>query len=161
MDNWLVIRLKPRQAHRVGENLTKQNAEFYYPLVYELKPRAGWVACPMFPGYGFARPRGSGWVFVKSTFGVSDVLMSTGEKPAVIPDAFVVGLRAREDARGVIRLSGSQFDRGERVHVELGPLRDLEAVVDGVSARDRIYVLLDMFGRAVRTEIDVGSVSRG
>jgi transcriptional antiterminator RfaH len=114
---------------------------------------------PLFPGYAFARPAGESWVFLKSTFGIQDVLMSTGEMPARVPAAEIAGLMMREED-GIVRLPPLGFRQGEALHIEDGPFLGLTGIYDGMASRDRVFVLLSVLGRQVRVGLGARSVSR-
>lgn len=159
---WLVLRIKPPQEARVAQNVRRQATEYYHPraLVRSSKTRALRVA-PLFPGYAFARPPTPVWTYLRSTYGVLDVLMSTGESPATITDAELGRLRAREGPDGLIRLSVTEFCCGEVVVVEGGPFTDLSGEIEGMSGRDRVFVLMQLLGRKVRVKIDVRDLRRG
>lgn len=162
MRDWLVLRLKPQLEKRAADNVIAQGAEFYFPRALVRVPRTGALRpAPLFPGYAFARPAGDAWVHLKSTIGVSDVMMSTGERPAHLPSIEIEKLRAREDSDGFIRLTSAQFRPGERVRIadDGGALADFAGVIDeGTPGRDRVFMLLGILGRQARVAVDVGRV---
>lgn len=162
MIDWLVLRLKPKLEKRAVDNVVAQGAEFYFPRALVRVPRSAVLRpAPLFPGYAFARPAGDAWVYLKSTIGVADVMMSTGEHPARLRAAEIEKLRAREDSDGFIRLNTSQFKAGERVRIadDGGVLADFAGVIDeGTPGRDRVFVLLGILGRQARVAVDVGRV---
>ena len=57
------------------------------------------VVCPLFPGYLFARTRSVVWDRVLRTAGVLTVVKDGG-RPALLTDAFVVGLRDAIERQG-------------------------------------------------------------
>lgn len=158
-DHWVVVRLRPNQGARAEDNVRRQGAEYYAPraLVRSLKTRVLRPA-PLFPGYAFVRHPDDKWHFLRGTFGVLDVIMAT-DGPAYLPPTEMDRLRAREGPDGLVRLEAREFERGEHVRVDRGPL-SLEAVVDGMAGQDRIYVLLGVLG-GVRAEVPVRDVTRG
>lgn len=158
---WLVLRIKSQQYNMAAENVRNQRADFYCPraLVRSVRTRTLRPE-PMFPGYAFAAPHGPEWVFLKSTRGVQDVLMGTGEAPAWVLDAEIASIRSREDADGVVHLDGAFFKPGDKVAIEDGPFESLLGVYDGMSSQERVFVLLNVLGRQVRAQIAARSVSR-
>lgn len=159
---WLVLRIKPQQHERAADNVRNQRVEFYCPRALVRSPRTRLVRPePLFPGYAFARPPGEAWIFLKSTIGILDVLMATGEEPARLPDADVERLRAREGDDGLVRLESSQFRPGERLRVDGGLFAELPAEFEAMAGRDRALVLVSLLGRRTRVEVDVRDLSRG
>lgn len=157
--SWFVVRIKPNQDARAKDNVERQGAEFYAPraLLRSEKSRKLRPA-PLFPGYAFVRHPDAHWVFLRSTFGVLDVLMETIEKPAALPAAEIDRLKRREDPEGLVRLDQPEFTPGQKVHVDRGTL-SLDAIVDGMAGPDRIYVLMGVLGGA-RAEVDVKDVTK-
>lgn len=158
---WLVLRIKPLQYVRAAVSVRNQDSEFYCPRALIRSDRARALReQPLFPGYAFARPVGERWAFLRSTVGVLDVLMASGENPAWVPDREIARLRSHEGPDGLIRLEAAAFARGETVQLDDGPMAGLLAVVDGMSGRDRIFVLFEFLGQITRAEVAVRSVSR-
>ena len=161
MQDWLVILIKARQYDVASENVRNQEAEFYCPRALVRRPRTHLLRPePLFPGYAFARPRGAAWMFLRSTRGVQEVLMGTYEMPGRVPTSEIDKLRAREGPDTLVRLASSEFCPGESLRVEEGAFVGLEGLYDGMASRDRVYVLLRVFGRQVRTGVPIESVSR-
>jgi transcriptional antiterminator RfaH len=156
---WFVVRTKPNQDARAKDNVERQGAEFYSPraMIRSEKSRVLRPA-PLFPGYAFVRHPDQHWVFLRSTFGILDILMVAEDKPATLPPTQIDRLKVREGPDGLVRLEAREFKVGERVHVDRGSL-SLDAVVDGMASQDRIYVLMGVLGGA-RVEVDVKDVTR-
>lgn len=158
--SWVVLRVRAQHLARAEENVRNQGGEFYAPHGLVRSDRTRVLARrPLFPGYAFARHPAGLWTYLRGTRGVSEVLMVTGDQPARLADAEVARLRAREGADGLVRTAACEFAVGERVRVERGAL-SLDAVVDGMSSHDRVFVLMQVLGGA-RTEVAVRDVYRG
>ncbi len=73
--------------------------------------------------------------------------------------AIIDKLKSREDAQGFLHLERRpQFATHDKVRVREGVLTDYLGLVEGVSDRDRIVILLDMLGRKVRVVLDEDSL---
>lgn len=156
---WVVLRVRTRHLRRAKENVRRQGAEFYSPVMRVRSARTReWTVLPLFPGYAFARHPAGQWVFLRGTFGVSEVLMRSEEQPAWLPDSEISRIRRREGPDGVVLLGGGEFERGARVRVEKGAV-SLDAVVEGMPGPDRVVVLLRVLG-GVRTEVAAKDVRR-
>jgi transcription antitermination factor NusG len=62
-------------------------------------------------------------------------------------------MRRQENSAGIIMLPLTKFQPGERVRVTRGPFADRFGIYAGMSARDRIRVLFQMFEREVSVEL--------
>jgi transcriptional antiterminator RfaH len=101
------------------------------------------------------------WRAIERSPGVL-ALIKFGEQPARCPDAEVGALLARADRDGIIRLpsrassSRRVFAPGAKVSITDGPFRGLSGIYQGMSAREREVVLLDLLGGKRPVEIAAG-----
>ena len=110
------------------------------------------VLAPLFPGYLFVAIdiHAQRWLPIDSTFGVTR-LVRDGDRPAAVPLAVITALKCREDAKGLIILDQRpRFSPGDKVRVLEGSFRDCCGLYDGMSAGERVAILLDLLGRKVR-----------
>lgn len=112
----------------------------------------------MFPGYVFARHPEGRFSFLRGTFGVLGLLLSSGEAPAELPDYQIGELRQMEGADGLIDV-GADLHPGEEVQVKRGSAM-LSAVVSEVTSQGRVFVLMHVLGAQRRVEVSPGDVSR-
>lgn len=156
---WVVVNVKPNQHTRAGVNARQQGYQWYVPRGLFRSPRTGTLREePLFPGYAFARHPNGLWVSLSGTFGITSVMMLHDGGPARVPAAEIDTLRAREDDDGLVRLEAREFKVGEEVHVTRGAVT-LDAIVDGMAGRDRVWVLWQILGGA-RTAVDVKDITR-
>jgi transcription antitermination factor NusG len=112
------------------------------------------VATPLlFPGYAFVfialQWHQARWAPVR--------LVMDGVAPAVVPDAVVVALRARE-VDGLIELPvPPRFQRGDRVRIRHGAFVDRIGLVAGMKPHERVEVLLSILGGHQRVTLPVGA----
>ena len=155
----MVLLVRPQLLVRARDNVLNQGAEFYAPHAMLRSGKTRTLAPkPLFPGYAFARHPEGRWKFLSGTYGVTKVL-GTEHLPAWIPDAELAKLRAREGKDGFIRLESREFEVGEKVRVSRGVV-SLDAIVDGMSGRDRVFVLMEFLGALQRAEVAVGDLTR-
>ncbi len=165
---WYLVYCKPRQEATAVSNLERQGYEVYLPRARELRRRAGQrvsVVAPMFPRYLFIHldQEFDNWGPIRSTLGVVSIVRF-GQVPACVPDALIAMLRAREDPEGVQTIERELFRPGIRVRVMAGSLAGYEGIFLAKSARDRVVVLLDILGKATRTQMDgadIEPITRG
>ena len=98
----------------------------------------------LFPGYTFVAIELQ-WHRAARTPGVMKLIMD-GEHPGRVPDRVIEGLRSRE-RNGLIELPRHPpFLPGDRVRIVKGPFRDRLAIFQDMKARERVEVLLQLFG---------------
>ena len=161
--DWYVVQTQVNCETKAAENLRRQGYRIYLPRYLKRRSHArkvDLVARPLFPRYVFvaidmATQR---WRSVQSTIGVSR-LVTNGEEPAAVPDGVVRTLRAREDAKGFVRLDAPAFAPGEKVRVLAGAFVDNVGLFNGMADHDRVSILLEMLGRKVRVLIDADLVT--
>jgi transcriptional antiterminator RfaH len=100
--NWYLLHTKPREEARALLNLEQQDYPCYCPMISTEKQRRGKVKViseSMFSRYLFiqldASPNGKGWHSIRSTPGVSGLVMF-GTEYAKIDEQVIQCLRTRE-----------------------------------------------------------------
>jgi transcription antitermination factor NusG len=107
----------------------------------------------LFPRYLFSLIDVS-WYPILGTYGVSYVL--TGENgPIEVPAAVIDRIKQKEGPDGLICLDKPEvrFKKGDKVRAIDGPLAGRILIYDGMSARDRVRVLINMLGSVVHGSI--------
>ena len=151
---WYVVQTQVNGEAKAAENLRRQGYQIYLPRYLKRRRHArkvDFAAKPLFPRYMFvaidvATQR---WRSVQSTIGVSR-LVTNGDEPSAVPDGVVRALRAREDAKGFVRLDAPAFAPGDKVRVLAGAFMDNAGLFNGMADHDRVSILLEMLGRKVR-----------
>ena len=143
-------------------NLQKQGFEPYLPRYRKQcrhARRVYSVMAPLFPRYLFVRmdPASQRWRAINGTIGVS-YLLSEGPDPVPIPDAVIDAIRARED-EGIVNVAPPAFAKGQKLYVTDGPLAEVEGLFECIDDQQRVVLLLDFMGRAVRTHLPGHAVS--
>lgn len=161
--DWYLAQLKPNALCIAERNLQRQGFETFMPKLRETRRGAQFVerVVPLFTGYLFigvsARSRDVG--VIRSTRGVAHIVRSAG-KITPLPQAFIEALAAQCDEDDFYT-PHSQFRAGDRVTVTNGPFAEYFGEIHELSAEGRVWVLLDVMGQGVLTEMqrrDVQSV---
>ena len=157
MKFWHLVHTKPRQEARAEENLLRQGYEIYLPRARVARRRRGKLERqvePLFPRYLFIHlePGVDNWAPLRSTLGVSTVVRF-GLEAAIVPDALVDALRAREGGDGLCDLQLAPPAPGDRVVVVEGELAGLDGVFVTADGEARAIILLDIVGRATRVKL--------
>ncbi len=158
MTRWYAVYTQPHGEMKALEHLLRQGYSAYLPC-YRTRVsharRRQTVLRPLFPRYLFAGiDRASmRWRPILSTFGVADVVRG-GDEPACVPSEIVATIRAREEAGDFDRLSPHHSLRlGELVRVTAGAFEDMVGMLVELRDQDRVIVLLELLGRAVRAQL--------
>lgn len=148
---WVVGVSKPQRELWGKENIERQGYETYLPRFMEPVSRRGKISTKitcLFPRYIFVRVDGP-WHFLMSTYGMTGVVLA-GQQPAVVPEAEIEALKAREHS-GLVELPppapvGPQFKSGDKAKITQGSFTGVEGVVQGMKSHDRVSLLLDFLG---------------
>ena len=158
MTRWCVVYTQPRGETKALEHLSRQGYCAYLPryrtLVSHARRRRV-VLRPLFPRYLFAGVDHPSmrWRPILSTLGVADVVRA-GDEPVPVPSEVVAAIRERERAGNFDRLNHQHSLRpGEFVRVTTGAFEDMVGRLIDLRAQDRVVVLLELLGRAVRAQL--------
>lgn len=157
MSTWHAVLCKPRREAVAELNLLNQGYQVFLPRIAIQRRRAGhWVDAvePLFPRYLFVAAAGEQQSLapIRSTLGVCG-LVRFGSQPAVIPEALVETMRARQDPVSGANARRSTFAPGARVTFRDGPFAGLEGVFEMESGLQRACVLLELLGKLNRVQV--------
>ena len=157
---WGVLQVAPNSEQQVCRVLSLIQIETYlprFPASRRTKPgsvrhrRARWV----FPGYLFFKvdEDSAKRNLIRWASGVRRVLQIDSSL-AVVEDVVIQHIRRRL-VEGSLRDVGSPFVTGQLVHIERGPLAELDAIFDRhLDTTDRVQILVNLFGRQLPVRID-------
>ena len=152
---WAVAHTESMRERVAQRWLGEASFETYLPMI-RVKKRI----VPLFPTYLFVRLGDTGWSRVDSTIGVRSLLRAN-EKPARLPDELIENLQKQEKG-GLIRLpeKAPAWRLGDRIRIAGGTFLGHIGLFDGMAAHERVYVLLNLFGRQTRTELACAEIAR-
>lgn len=159
---WYVVYTQAQKEAISARNLEKQDFEVYLPRYTKQcrhARRTYTVLAPLFPRYLFVRidPATQRWRSINGTIGVN-CLLTEGSDPIPLPDGLIETMREREQD-GLVRVSVPAFKKGQKLRVTNGPFADLEGLFDNLDDQERVVLLLDFMGRAVRTHLPGAAVT--
>jgi transcriptional antiterminator NusG len=144
-------------------NLKDKVFRILIPTEQEMRTRAGKkheVQRKIFPGYVLIQMvlDDSTWYLVKSTTGVTG-FVSSGSKPVPLQDREIANiLQAVEGPRQKPKVL---WEKGQVVRVNAGPFADFTGSIEDVNApKEKLRVLISIFGRDTPVELDFGQVER-
>lgn len=164
---WSAVRLQLHREQLALNELARAGFETYCPRVRQRRYVHGRkieTTPLLFPGYAFVLIVLQ-WHAARFAPGVVGLIMD-GEKPARVPDRVIDELKGRE-RHGLVVLPEKPrldpragFQVNERLRVQAGSLRGLFGLYAGMAPRDRVKVLMDLFGGKQEVEMAVGDVIR-
>jgi len=159
ISNWLLLQVKPRQEMRALENLERQQAQCYCPLIQVEKLSRGkriHVEEALFPGYFFINfdPQKSNLTYtaIRSSRGVSKIVRF-GEEPAKVPEALILQIKDCEKA-SVSSLNAPNLpQKGDTVIIIEGAFKGLQAVYSQPDGQQRSIVLMSLLHQQAPTSL--------
>jgi transcriptional antiterminator RfaH len=160
---WFVARSKPNREDHAQRSLALRGLDVFLPRIVEEDRFASAFPrlqpAPLFPGYLFVRmdlpvdyPR------VIWAPGVRE-LLCLGGGPVPVGDQVIEQIRLRCDARGVVHVQWTPWNRGDRVEIASGPFAGLLATVETVMPqRQRIKLLIDFLARQTSVDMPLASI---
>lgn len=158
---WYTISTKPHQEAVAEANIRRLGVETFCPQVKQQKLiRRKYETCvaPLFPGYMFARlDLDHHYRFILFARGTKKIVCF-GEEPAVVEDSLIEGIRSRLLDGRMLDL-GREFNCGQVVRIDEGPLHGLEAVFEReVTGAQRAVLLLKALSYQARVVVDLKAI---
>ena len=113
----------------------------------------------LFLGYCFVLIVHDRWYAARWCPGVTRLVLA-GERPAIVPDAIIDGLRQRERAGFIELPKPPRFKRGDPVKVSAGSFAGHLGLYDGQRPHERVAVLLALLGASVRVTLPKDDIER-
>lgn len=157
---WYLLQCKAQQQARAEWHLAEQNLECYSPVYPKKRVLKGKVEIRnevLFPGYSFIKLRSdSNWAAVRSTRGVSRIVSFNGA-PHPVPEELIEALKHRT---AQVAEPAPLFKQGEKVKITEGCFKHVDAIVKGVSADERIIVLLTVLQTVQAIKVSPDQLAR-
>lgn len=160
---WFCAATRSHEEFRALNELEAQKFPTYLPLHLDRSPKKPERIVPLFPGYLFVSfdPNVDQWRCIASTRGIWAILGDTPEKPKPIPHGVVEKFIERTSARRIVDDPGQARDviyqKGDLLRVAGGAFKEFEGVCL-MSTKDRVKVLLSLFGRPTEVQVPVNLV---
>jgi transcription elongation factor/antiterminator RfaH len=162
--NWYTLYSKPHKEAQLEHYLQSNGITTFYPKlkVNPVNPRASRIR-GFFPRYLFVHMDLEQWGQNALQWSPGAVgLVTFGNEPAIVPEAFVAELRrriAQLEAAGGLELAG--LKAGDRVTITSGPFAGYEALFDAhLRGEERVLVLLHWLNREVKLKVNANAVEK-
>lgn len=158
---WAVANTHVHKEALALEHLGRQNFTTYCPMISKRVRHARKyreVRRPLFAGYVFIKiDSNQSWRPLLSTIGVR-TLIRNGDRPALLDNAFVQCLKARE-IEGVVGQSKDAFSVGQKVRLTGGGyFEGLTGTILEMGHKDRVAVLLELLNGTVKAKVPVAQL---
>jgi len=160
---WYAVHTRPHAETKALEQLLRQGYQAYLPRYrtwIRHARRRQMVLRPLFPRYLFAGVDRSSmrWRPILSTIGVTDIVRA-GDEPAAVPPEVVAAIREREQTGSFDQINRQRSLRlGELVRITSGAFEDMVGRLVELRDQERVVVLLELLGRAVRAQLRAEAV---
>jgi transcriptional antiterminator NusG len=171
--HWYAVHTYSGHENKVMTNILRQADarslrskifDIKVPIEVEIRTRAGKrqaVKRKVFPGYVLIDMvlDEETWHLVRSTTGVTG-FVSSGNKPVPIQDKEMLGILQSEE--GVAQRPKVQWSKTDSVRVVSGPFSGLAGKIEDVNIdKEKLRVLISIFGRETPVELDFTQVEKG
>ena len=158
---WYLIQCKPRQDSRAEENLTRQAFKCYRPAHHVERIQRGRRVTSvesLFPGYLFIQldQLNDNWHPIRSTRGVNQ-LVTFGKQPIAVADELIDQLKQRLSEKPQESVS---LEPGDRVRINSGSYKELEAIFLSRDGAERIVILLQLLHREHTLSIPISAIEK-
>ncbi len=161
MDEWFVVKTRPRQEVRAVENLDNQGFAAFCPMMLRKAKRPGRLETtkeePLFPGYIFlldeSHLKSQPWDKVRSTRGVAQFI-KFGDRHAMVSDELVEGLRNNQRFSTIDEL----FKAGQPVVMTEGAYKGIAGVYQMKKGEDRCIILINILNSERQVEAEFKDV---
>ncbi|WP_461536363.1 transcription termination/antitermination NusG family protein [Spongorhabdus nitratireducens] len=156
MDEWYVIKIKPREEPRARVHLENQGFDYYFPkLVLKNQKEES-----LFPGYGFLfhdTVENLPYHKIRSTRGLNGFLRFGMGEPVKVSTELIDTIKQQEK-----RLAGKPvFSKGDVVEFRDGPFKELQGVYLSDSGLERSMVLINFLNREQRVQVPQRVLRKG
>lgn len=155
---WYAIQYKSGQGDRALKNLQNQGGICFFPKI-TVEKVVGGKRCsrlePLFPGYFFINIEQADplWAKLRSTRGVIRVV-GFANRPAPVDESIIESIR--QSVQLVSELGG--IKQGQRVLLQDGPLKGLEAVFEKYEGEERAIILITFMQQQQRVSVPLSQL---
>jgi transcriptional antiterminator RfaH len=158
---WYLIQCKPRQDARAEENLIRQSFTCYRPTQQVERIQRGRRSTSvesLFPGYLFIQldQLNDNWHPIRSTRGVNQ-LVTFGKQPIAVADDLIEQLQQQLNEAPT---ESAAFEPGDRVRINRGCYKELEAIFLAHDGAERIVILLQLLHREHTLSIPINAIEK-
>ena len=153
---WFLARYKTNSFRLAEKNLNNQGFETFLPMsVVTVRKSNRFLTSdqPVFPGYIFVKfnPQKDNWQVINNTYGINKLVCFSG-LPQQVPNYVIRELKMRCDTKHNL-FTPNQIHPNQTMEFFQGPFTNFVATIDTIQPNDRINLLLDFMGQAVKLNV--------
>lgn len=167
MRQWFVAQTQPGKETLAESHLLRQKFQIFLPLYRKTishARRTQEVLRPLFPGYIFVSLdlEKDQWRSINGTRGISHLLTQDDHKPLFIPSEVIENLQEEQEEQGAIALGSlvNAFKVGDTIRITEGAFAEHVGVVERLSDKDRVQLLLSFMNRPLTIKIPLTSLEK-
>jgi transcription termination/antitermination protein NusG len=160
VNHWFAVQVWSGREQRCAAQLRLRGYEVFLPTCCEHRrwsDRVKKIERAVFAGYVFCRLNGDAAGKLVTTPGIIRIV-GDGRGPLPIPTHEIETIQ-RIVTTGLAATPWPYVQVGQRVRIDIGPLRDIEGLVLRTSQGQRLLVSITLLQRSVAVEIDADWVS--
>ncbi len=163
---WFAVQCETkRHVAKAGVGIARLGVKVFIPMAYKEVREGKWIVAKedglLFPPYLFIAMRANGpWGAVAAVDGVFKVMGGRNRRgdPVPSPIRYAVMRKIRTSARASERKKETaRFAEGQKVKVVGGPFASFDGIFDRPE-KERVRILLSIFGRETPVELDESDV---
>jgi len=142
MNEWYLIKTKPRQEKKAKQNLENQDYRVFFPMV-----KINNKLVVLFPGYLFVQlnEKTQNWSPINSTKGVSH-FVKFGLNFAKVPNSVIEFIKTNQH-NTIDKLNNlNKFKPGDKVQISDGAFKNYMAIFKCYKSDERIILLMNLLG---------------
>ncbi len=142
MENWYLIKTKPRQEKKAKQNLANQGYKAFCPMV-KINNRL----VVLFPGYLFVQlnEKTQNWSPINSTKGVSH-FVKFGLNFAKAPNSVIEFIKTNQHITADKLNNLNKFKPGDKVQISDGAFKNYMAIFKCYKSNERVMLLMNLLG---------------
>lgn len=167
MRKWFVAQTQPGKEALSELHLLRQNFQIFLPLYRKIirhARRTQEVLRPLFPGYIFVNldVDKDQWRSINGTRGITHLLTQGDSKPLFVQNEVVETLQKEQEDQGAIALGSfaNAFKAGDSIRITEGAFAEHVGVVERLSDKDRVQLLLNFMNRPLEISIPLTSLEK-
>ena len=160
---WLVVYTKSQKETLAHDHLERQGFLAYCPMhkkEIKYKSKTKIMSLPLFPRYLFIQANEIALKkihLIRSTVGVSSLILRDG-KPIYIKDEILDAIRIAE--KGHLGQVETFFNAGDRVIINEGIYKDIEAIYQNNDGLERAVLLLNILQKNTQLTIETRHIRK-
>lgn len=155
---WYIALTEPSRETTAAAGLVGRRFTCYLPTfiksVWASRNKRRKVTRPLFPGYLFVELQlgNEPWDYVRSVPGIREFLKTAG-RPVTVPVMALDRIKLKEEELLLPPKDRAAYWKGKEIEVMKGPFAGFLGPIERMNGRDRVQVMLSVFGRGVPVDL--------